>query len=435
MKEDFLHFVWKFQKLEVGNYYTSNNEILHVKKQGSHNLNSGPDFFNAQIELGGQLWAGNVELHIKSSDWYAHAHEIDAAYDNVILHVVWEHDTEIFRKDGSVIPTFVLKKYIPKNTLEHYHKLFSKDEKWINCENDFREIDDFIIENWLERIYFERLQKKESVLLKELKYSQNHWESLLFRMLCKNFGLKVNADSFFSISKSVDFSVLQKCSQDRQELEALLLGQAGLLEGETEEWYFKTLKANYGFLKSKFALTNENVIIPKFFRLRPPNFPTVRLAQLAMLYFERDNLFSQIIEGQVKKDFYNLFNVCASEYWDKHYNFGISSLERKKRITKSFVDLLIINTIIPIKFCYARQQGRDVSDEILKLASEIASEENTIVKKFNSLKNISKNAYQSQALLQLKSDYCEKNKCLQCAVGNCIIGSEAEIIKIKQLQN
>jgi hypothetical protein len=435
MKEDFLHYVWKFQKLEVGNFYTSNNEILHVKKQGSHNLNSGPDFFNAQIDLNGQLWAGNVELHVKSSDWYAHAHEMDPAYDNVILHVVWEHDAEVFRKDGSVIPTFVLKKHISKNTLQQYHKLFSKDEKWINCENDFGEVDGFIIENWLERIYFERLQKKESLLLKELKNSQNHWESLLFRMLCKNFGLKVNGDSFFSIAKSIDFSVLQKCSQDRQQLEALLMGQAGLLEGEKEEWYFKTLKTNYEFLKHKFGLIHESVITPKFFRLRPPNFPTLRLAQLAMLYFERTNLFSQIIAAQNTKDYYDIFNIYASEYWNTHYNFGISSLERKKRITKSFVDLLIINTIIPIKFCYARQQGRDISEEILKLASEIASEENTIVKKFNSFKNISKNASQSQALLQLKNEYCDKNKCLQCGVGNFIIGSEAEIRKIRQLQN
>ena len=426
MKEDFLHYVWKFQKLDACDFFTSNHEKLHIKKQGSHNLNSGPDFFNAQMELDGQLWAGNVEIHLKSSDWYAHGHETDNAYDNVILHVVWEHDAEIFRKDGSAIPTFVLKKHVPKTTLRQYQRLFSKENKWINCENDFEVVDEFIIENWLERLYFERLQKKEILLLKELEDSQNHWESLLFRMLCKNFGLKVNGDSFFSIAKSIDFSVIKKCSQERQDLEALLMGQAGLLEGVKEEWYFKTLKTNYNFLKHKFGLQNANVIAPKFFRLRPPNFPTLRLAQLTMLYYERDNLFSQIIAAQNSTDFQKLFNVCASEYWDTHYNFGISSLKRKKRLTKTFVDLLIINTIIPLKFCHARQQGRDVSEEILKLASQIYSEENEIVKKFNSLKKVSKNAYQSQALLQLKNEYCDKNKCLQCAVGNSIVGSDAE---------
>ena len=435
MKEDFLHYVWKFQKFEAGSFFTSTNENLHIKNQGSHNLNSGPDFFNAQIEMDGQLWAGNVEIHIKSSDWYAHGHEMDRAYDNVILHVVWEHDAEIFRNDGSKIPTFVVKEHVPKSTLEQYKKLFSKDKKWINCETDFELVDDFIIENWLERLYFERLQKKEIFLLKELKYSQNHWESLLFRMLCKNFGLKVNADSFFSIAKSVDFAVVKKCSQERQDLEALLLGQAGLLEGENEDWYFKTLKAKYEYLKHKFALQNQTVIVPKFFRLRPPNFPTVRLAQLAMLYFKRDNLFSQAIAMEKLEDFYELFNICASDYCDKHYNFGISSLERKKRVTKNFVDLLIVNTIIPLKFTYAVQQGKDISEEILLLASKIPSEENTIIAKFNSLRHISKSAFQSQALLQLKSEYCDKYKCLQCAVGNSILGSEKKIVKSQQAQN
>ncbi len=431
MKEDFLHYVWKFRKLEVGPYITSDNEILHIKNPGSHNSNSGPDFFNAQIELNGQLWAGNVEIHIKSSDWYAHAHETDRAYDNVILHVVWEHDAEIFRKDGTAIPTLVLKEHVPKSTLHQYLNLFSKNGKWINCENDFAQVDAFITENWLERMYFERLQSKEALLLKELENSQNHWERLLFKMLSKNFGLKVNGDSFFSIANSISFSVLQKCANDRQQLEALLMGQAGLLDGEREDWYFKTLKNDYEFLRRKFNLTRETVIAPKFFRLRPPNFPTLRLAQLAMLYFERSNLFSKILSAETKEDLYDIFNICASDYWSKHYNFGVSSLERKKRITKSFVDLLLVNTIIPIKFCYARQHGKDVSDAILNLASQIAPEENSVVKKFNSLKKIATNAYQSQALLQLKKDYCDKNRCLQCALGNVVLSSAVETDAIR----
>ncbi len=423
MNEDFLHYVWKFQKLETLHFYTTNQEKLHIITQGSHNCNSGPDFFNAQIEIDSQLWAGNVEIHIKCSDWYAHGHETDAAYDSVILHVVWEHDVFVFRKDGSEIPTFEIKKHIPKSTLAQYQKLFSKEKKWINCENDFKNIDLFILENWLERLYFERLEKKEEILLKELKDTQNHWESLLFRMLCKNFGLKVNGESFFSIAKSVDFSVIKKSSQEPEDLEALLLGQAGLLEEEKEDFYFETLKTKYVYLKHKFNLQNETVILPKYFRLRPPNFPTVRLSQFAMLYFQNTNLFSQIMTAEKIQDYYALFNVCASNYWDSHYNFGTSSATRKKRITKSFVDLLVINTIIPLKFCYARQQGKDDSEKLLKLASEISSEENTIVKKFNSLTTVSKNAYQSQALLQLKNEYCDKSKCLQCAVGNSLIGS------------
>ena len=426
MKEDFLHYVWKFQKLDGSDFRTSNNEELHIKNQGSHNLNAGPDFFNAQIELDGQLWAGNIEIHIKSSDWYAHNHELDPAYDNVILHVVWEHDAEIFRKDGSPIPTLVLKELVPKSTLERYQKLFSKEKKWINCENDFADVDSFIIENWLERLYIERLQKKEEILLLELKDTRNHWEELLFRMLCKNFGLNINGESFFSVAKSIDFSVVKKCSQKQQDLETLLMGQAGLLEGEKEDGYFKVLKTDYEYLNRKFSLRNDGVIAPAFFRLRPPNFPTIRFAQLAALYSKWDNLFSKIIDIRETKDFYTLFSVCASEYWDTHYNFGVSSKESKRRITKNFIDLLIINTVLPIKFTYAVQQGQDVSEEILKIASEIPSERNGIVDKFNSLKNISKNAYQSQALLQLKSEYCDKNRCLQCAIGNAIVGSETK---------
>lgn len=421
MKEDFLHYVWKFQKLDGSDFSTTNGEKIHIKYQGTHNLNSGPDFFNAQIELDGQLWAGNLEIHINSSDWYAHGHESDSAYDNVILHVVWEHDAEIFRKDGSAIPTLSLKEHVSKTTLERYQKLFSKEKKWINCENDFIDVDSFVIENWLERLYIERLQKKEGILFQELKATKNHWEELLFRMLCKNFGLNINGESFFSIAKSIDFSVVKKCSQNQQNLEALLMGQAGLLQGEKEDGYFQILKSDYEYLKRKFHLRNDGIIAPLFFRLRPSNFPTIRLAQLAALYHQRENLFSQIVHLNNSKDFYSLLNVSASAYWNTHFNFGVSSKESIKRTTKSFMDLLIINTFLPIKFSYGVNQGQDVSEEILKIASEIPSEKNGIVDKFNSLRNISKNAYHSQAFLQLKSEYCDKNRCLQCAIGNSIV--------------
>lgn len=422
MKEDFLHYVWKFQKFAGLDFCTTNGEKLHIRNPGSQNENAGPDFFNSQIELDEQLWAGNVEIHIKSSDWYAHGHETDPAYDNVILHVVWEHDAEIYRKDGSPISTFAIKEYVPKISLEQYQNLFSKRPKWINCENELGDVDSFILENWLERLYLERLQKKHARVAQELADSQNHWEGLLFSMLCKNFGLKVNSESFFSIAKSVDFAIVKKCARDRLELESLLFGQAGLLEGDKEDWYFKMLKNQYGFLQQKFDLRNDQIIVPVFFRLRPPNFPTLRLAQLAMLYSERNNLFSEVIAADKMKAFYDLFHVAASEYWDTHYNFGLCSMVRKKRISKNFIELLVINTIIPIKFSYAVHQGQDISDSILQLASEIPSEDNSIIKKFKSIRSISKNALQSQALLQLKSEYCDKNKCLQCAVGNWIVG-------------
>ena len=423
MKEDFLHYVWKFQKFDTQNLVTINKEPLQIVSEGLHNLDSGPDFFNAKIYLDGQLWAGNVEIHLKSSDWYAHNHETDSAYDNVILHVVWQHDTEIFRKDGSVIPSLVLERYVMKNTLERYQKLFSKQQAWINCENDFAEVDAFIVDNWLERLYFERLEQKQDLILSELKNSKNHWEALLFKMLCRNFGLNVNAESFFSMASSVDFSVVKKCSQEQFDLESLLFGQAGLLNKTMEDWYFKSLFKNYEYLQRKFSLKNAGVIAPKFFRLRPPNFPTLRLSQLATLYTEKQNLFSEIISTNKITDFYEIFKIGTSTYWDTHYNFGLSNVRRKKRLTKKFIDLLVINTVIPLKFCYAAQQGKDITEDILGLASQLTSEQNTIVKKFNSLRQLASNAYQSQALLQLKKEYCDKNNCLQCAVGNAIIGA------------
>ncbi len=423
MKEEFLHYIWKFQKFSSPNFSTTGSEELLVLSPGQHNQNSGPDFFNAKINLNGQVWAGNVEIHLKSSDWYAHFHERDTAYENVILHVVWEHDAEIFRKDATIIPTLEIRNLVSKETLSGYYKLFSKEQKWINCEGEFATIDDFILENWLENLYIERLQKKSELLLTELKASQNHWEALLFQMLSKNFGLIVNGEAFFSMAKSIDFSVVKKCAQSQFDLESLFFGQAGLLEEKKEDGYFELLENNYNYLRHKFNLSNEAVARTKFFRLRPPNFPTLRLSQLAVLYSESQNLFSEIISIKKLDGFYSLFKKAASEYWDTHYNFGLSTLEKRKQLSKNFIDLLVINTLIPIKFCYAAQLGKDNTDELFTLASEIASEENSIISKYNMLRRVSKNSFHSQALLQLKNEYCDKNKCLQCAIGNALLKS------------
>jgi len=422
MKEDFLHYVWKFQKINTQNLVTSNGADISIVKVGEHNYNSGPDFFNAQVFIGGQLWAGNVEIHLKSSDWYVHKHETDSNYDNVVLHVVWQHDADIFRKDNSTIPTLELKSKIDEAVLKNYLRLFSKKQQWINCENDFGNVADFILENWLERLYLERLQQKSILFEAELKSSNNHWEGLLFTLLCKNFGLKVNGESFMSIAQSIDFSVVKKCN-DNLELEALLFGQAGFFEKLEEDDYFNVLNKKYSYLKTKFKLDNQSIIFPKYFRLRPPNFPTIRLSQLAVLFSEKKSLFSEIIEIKNLEEYYSLFDISANEYWDTHYNFGVSSLKRKKRLTKKFIDLLLINTIIPLKYSYAKYVGQDVSEEIISLATSILPEENSIIKKFKELSSASKNSLQSQALIQLKNEYCTKNKCLQCAIGNNILKS------------
>tara|TARA_R110002111_G_scaffold25789_1_gene56235 strand:+ start:2397 stop:3674 length:1278 start_codon:yes stop_codon:yes gene_type:complete len=421
MQEDFLHYIWKHRAFHSLLLKTTKDETISISNLGQHNHNAGPDFFNAQLSIADQLWAGNVEIHIKSSDWYIHNHEIDKAYDNVILHVVWEHDTEIFRKDNSEIPTLELKHYVDKNLIYKYEKLM-QSKSWINCESSFLEVDDFLLNNWLERLYIERLERKSETIEQLLQDSNSDWEAVLFKMLLKNFGLKVNGESFFSLANSIDFSIIRKLQNDVLDLEALLFGQSGLLVDENiEDRYFIDLKNRYGFLKQKFKLENQGVLPLQFFRLRPPNFPTIRLSQFANLYSLEQNLFSKVMQFNTRDEFYSFFNKGVTTFWTSHYTFAKTSKVFKKVLTKSFIDLLIINTLIPLKFSYAKSQGKTIDDNVFKLIKEIKIENNSIVSKFLDLKVIENNALSSQALLQLKQDYCDKNKCLQCAIGNSLI--------------
>ncbi|WP_179344038.1 DUF2851 family protein [Winogradskyella ursingii] len=420
MQEDFLHYIWKLGKFDTSSLTTTKTETVSVKNLGQHNFNAGPDFFNSQIVIDGQLWAGNVEIHIKSSDWYLHNHETDSAYDNVILHVVWEHDSEIFRKDNSQIPTLELKRYVDIDLLNNYQQLMHS-KLWINCEKDFPKVNDFLLSNWLERLYIERLERKSNEISVLLKASNNNWEAVLFKMLLKNFGLKVNGPSFFSLANSIDFSVVRKVQRNVIQMEALLFGQSGLLVDEVEDAYFKELQREYNFLNQKFNLNNQGVAPLQFFRLRPPNFPTIRLSQFANLYTKEPQLFSKILNLNSVDDFYELFKIGTTQFWMTHYTFGKVSKVAKKMLTKSFVDLLLINTIIPIKFSYAKSQGKSAEDDIFNLIKQLKIENNSVVSKFQDLKSIEKTALSSQALIQLKADYCDKNKCLQCAVGNSLV--------------
>ncbi|MFO7720434.1 MAG: DUF2851 family protein [Gillisia sp.] len=419
MQEDFLHYIWRFKKFDFGNAKTVSNLPLTIINTGTPNLNSGPDFFNAKMDIGGQLWAGNVEIHLNSSDWYLHNHETDPNYDNVILHVVWKDDVEIFRKDNSPIPTLELQDLIPELTLQNYRNLLiAPNDKWINCERDFHSFDDFEMQNWLERMYFERLQDKSEIILDLLRNSGNNWEEVLFKLLARNFGLNVNGGAFLNMAQSIDFKIIQKNQNSQLALEALFLGQSGLLEDRIEDMQFKKFKKEYKFLKRKFSLENKYVERAKFFRLRPDNFPNIRLSQLAGLYHRLPHLFSMIIAAKDKAQLYEIFEVETSDYWKTHYSFNKPHPSKRKFLTKSFKDLLIINTLIPLKFCYSKKTGTGAGEDILELMEEIISEKNGITAKFNNLReNTSINALQSQALLHLKSQYCDKNLCLDCNLG------------------
>lgn len=416
MKEDFLHYVWQYKKFDFSNLKTAQNENLTIINSGFYSQLAGPDFFNAQIQIDSQKWAGNVEIHLKSSDWYVHNHEKDANYDSVILHVVWQHDTPIFRKDNSEIAVLEIQQYVLDKELDNYNKL-ATSKSWIYCENEIASTDNFVFKNWLERLFFERLERKMFPINQLLLQTGNNWEAVLFAMLAKNFGLNTNGDIFLKIANSIPFAIIRKESFEAENLEALLLGRANLLNDSKQDLYYNEMQQRYNYIKVKHQLTDVFINEVQFFKHRPDNFPTIRLVQLAQLYHQQQNLFSQLITIRSAEECYKLFNVNVSVYWETHYQFDKISPKKRKALSKAFIDLLLINTIIPLQFAYQKSQGKEISEDIMTLLSKIAPEKNAILDKFALFDVKSSNAFEAQALLQLKNEYCNNKKCLQCAIG------------------
>lgn len=420
MKEDFLHHVWQFKKFDIANLKTTKGESIQILNSGQYLQLAGPDFFNAQLIIGNQKWAGNVEIHLKSSDWYVHNHEKDSNYDSVILHVVWEYDMPIFRKDNSEIPTLELKEYVALSDLHKYQSLVSH-KSWIYCENEIQNVDEFIFKNWQERLFFERLERKSQLIFELAEDSNQDWELVLFCLLAKNFGLNTNGEMFYKVAKSIPFSVVRKESYSLESLEALLLGQANLLSHDFQDNSAKQLQKSYAYLTQKYQLHEKVAGTVEFFKHRPDNFPTIRLAQLANLYFHRKNLFSLVMNSNSVNELYQVFNVGVSHYWQTHYSFDKESSKKIKKLSKSFIDLLVINAIIPLRFAYARSQQKEITQELIDLTITIPSEQNVIIEKFEVFGIRSKNVYESQALLELKKNYCDYKKCLECAIGHFIL--------------
>lgn len=416
MKEDFLHYVWQYKKFDFSNLTTVSGEVLTISNCGNYLQQTGPDFFNAQISIGNQKWAGNIEIHIKSSDWYLHHHEKDANYDNVILHVVWEHDTPVFRKDNTEIPVLELKKYISKKELENYQSLTTQ-KSWIYCESQIDTIDYFVFQNWQERLFVERLERKYRPIEQLLKETENNWEAVLFCMLAKNFGLNTNGETFLKIAKSIPFPIIRKESVEVENIESLLFGMADMFPVDAEDNYTKELKKRFYYIIQKYSMKEIITEPVQFFKHRPDNFPTIRLAQLAMLYHKQQNLFSKVIVAKTVKELCQLFDITISDYWQTHYQFDKASPKKKKQFSKSFIDLLVINTIVPIQFAYTKSHGKETSESLIDLLREVAPEKNIIIEKFSGFGIKAKNSFESQSLLQLKNEYCNYSKCLQCAVG------------------
>jgi Protein of unknown function (DUF2851) len=416
MTEDFLHFIWKF-RLPGQHFHTTAGEDLLIVKPGEHNHDAGPDFHNAQVRLGETLWAGNVEIHIRSSDWIRHKHQHDEAYDNIILHVVFEDDLELKRRNGEHIPTLVLKDVFPPDVYETYN-YFLNNHLWIPCAMRLPEVRDVVINDWLTALSVERLERKSGELESLLQFAGNDWNQAFFEALAATLGFRINKQPFELLARQTPVQCLEKHKDNLFQVEAMLFGQAGLLEGKYRGEYPKKLKKEYQHLKNKFSLRPISGHLWKFMRLRPNNFPTIRLAQLAMMIHLRTHFFSEIVENAEYEKILELFSVGVSDYWKEHYYFDRPSKNMGKSISSPTVELIMINNVIPFLFVYGKLKGQTrYQDQAFALLDSIPAELNSIVRKFGEFGIKPESASQSQALLELKTNYCDEKKCLECRIG------------------
>ncbi len=423
MREDFLHFLWRTRRLGTTDLHTTDGERLNILHAGVHNTHSGPDFTNARIRIGDTVWAGNVEMHVRASEWLAHGHQHDRAYDNVILHVVLEADQPISRANGERIPCLEVKNLVPPKLAGTYLKLLH-NEHWIPCQHHFFQVPQITKNLWLERLLVERLAQKTEAIAQTLTKTGNNWEETFYQALARGFGMRVNAEPFELMAKSTPLLALMKHKNSLPQLEAMLFGQAGLLDSDFTDAFPNLLKREYTHLQRKYNLLPIRGESWKFMRLRPANFPTIRIAQFATLLFQSDHLFSKILAAADVNELENMFELKLSNYWLTHYVFDKESRKSQKKLGKSTIHLLIVNTIAPFLFLYGKHRGEHrYQDKALQMLAQIPPESNHIIEQWRALGMEPDSAYQTQALLQLKNQYCDQKRCLDCAVGNAILQS------------
>lgn len=423
MTEAFLYYLWRYQ-LFTAPLFTKDVLEITVLNPGSINTDSGPDFFNAKIKIGDTIWVGNVEIHIRSSDWNRHEHQLDATYNNTILHVVFEYDREVLTQDGQYLKTLELRGKFHPYSLQQYEYLL-QNKNWIPCAHHLEDISDFVWENWLERLAIERLESKSDFVEELLESTTNNWESAFFICISGYFGQKINQLPFQILARSLDPKLIAKHKDQLFQIEALLFGQAGLLENELEEAYHQNLKQEYIFLAKKYKLFPMPTHLWKYMRLRPAAFPDIRIAQLAQLMSKTDFLFSKILEIEDLQQLLQLLHSQASEFWDEHYRFEVSSPVRIKKMGTSSLHVLLINAVIPFLFVYGRRKGESkYEDRAMSFLSQIASEKNQITRNFSALGKMASNAMESQAQIELKQHYCEFKKCLECKIGMVLLGRQ-----------
>lgn len=421
MQERLLHTIWQHSLYTPTGLKTIDGEPVTVIHPGRYNTDAGPDFLEAKVKVGNTTLAGHIEMHVRSSDWQKHGHDADKAYKNVILHIVHEHDMNAGPKNT---PVLCLAPYIPQDIISRYEYL-SYAKTALPCANHLGNVKDIIKYSWLTRLLAERWEEKLGTWKELLDESAGDWSSLLYWRLAANFGFKVNADAFLMLAKSLPINILAKHRENLLQVEALLYGQAGMLEEEMEGVYPNALKTEYNYLRKKYKLTPIPEHSWKYMRLRPANFPTIRIAQFAALVHQSVHLFSVIIEKSSVIDIMPLFDVRAGHYWETHYNFGeATEKDTKKKLGKTSIQNIIINTIAPIKFLYASRQSTEAEQErALKLLDELPAENNHIIDIWNNNSWQPANASQSQAQIQLYNNYCSKKRCLDCAIGLNIVKS------------
>lgn len=420
MKEAMLHFVWRFQLLNILNLRTTDGRKLRIIKRGLWNkIDSGPDFAMAQIEIDNRIWAGSIEIHVNSSDWDLHGHTGDPAFGNVILHVVYHHDRAIDVLTERNVPTLELKEYIFGEVVRNYNQLLQPGMNFIPCEKSIHLVKIEKIKFWLERLVIERLERKTTEIESEFIKSHKNWEKLLFKKMAYSFGLKVNAEIFEIWADSFDYKVLTKVQTNPNFVQALFLGQAGFLDFKSDDEYVQKLQNDYEFLANKFRLMPLDKGVFKFSRMRPYSFPTVRLMQLASLYSSYQNLFAYLMGSRSFEKIRAVFKDLEYPlFWNNHFTLEKDSNRKTvKSISDDLIERLIINVVIPVKFVYSNSLGADSSEELIEWMRELPAEKNSVIDGYAQLGLKAENAFESQAYLELKKHFCNEKKCLNCAIG------------------
>lgn len=418
MTEEFLQYIWKHALFDRSLLKTMDGNPIEIVHSGLHNFDAGPDFFNAQLRIDNTLWAGNVEVHIKSSDWFKHKHQDDAAYKNVILHVVWENDAVITLPGGAVLPALELKNIVVPDIYRIYDEL-KNSSRSIPCENEIHKVSQLTLHSWFDRLVAERLERKTNIVASNLDKTVHDWEETFYRLILRTLGTPLNSEAFEHLAEILPFRVINKHRADILQVEALLLGQAGFLNGKFKDDYIIRLQKEYEYLRHKMDIAPMLKAEWKFMRIRPPQFPTIRLAQFAAIMHREEHLFRKAMEAGTVGAIGKIFSVEPSAYWQRHIQPDKLAVRKVGAMGKSTLEILIINAVVPVMFIYGRSIGKEeITEKALELLHSLKPENNSFIKKWTSIGITAADAYESQALLQLRKEYCDKRRCVSCAIGH-----------------